>query len=602
MTIEVADWQVGDVAFGNYQVLGVAEGGMGIVYMVADQTTQMRLAIKTFKAEVFRQSPLVAERFVQEAVTWIRLDRHLNVVYAHSAKTIYGKPYLFLEYVDGGDLSQSIGTPYLLENLPVVLVLAIQFCDGMDYALGHGVTAHRDIKPQNCLLTGKHSLKVTDFGLAKALEGFVIRPEDLHVTSVAQADKDREWKRRQHRVPALTADHIAASQSGALRPELSRTGHAAGTPTHMAPEQFDDVKHVDLRADVYAFGVMLYQMLTGHLPFTARSWEEFEYLHKNAQPAAFDPPVTSRYDRALERLVLRCLEKDPASRYERFDEIRANLAGIAEQITGNRVWDSPPAEQMSLNELGNKAVGLLELGRVHEALRILDRILAQSPEDASAWNTKALAFVELNRWNDALNGFDRVIALRANDSSAWFQRGFVLERLERWEEALEAYQAVGGVDASGDGYAASINMSQVLSRLDRTEESLSVLEAILEVRPDDIPALVNRGTALAVLERPAEALAMFERAQELEPGQSQASRQRSLTLARLGRTEDGLNEIDQCISRDPNDEDALMIKGMLLEKLGRHEEALETYVAVTRLNFRHAAALGRLAALLSAES
>jgi tetratricopeptide (TPR) repeat protein len=598
MSIKTAEWQVGDMVFGNYQVLRVAEGGMGIVYMVADQTTQMRLAIKTFKAEVFRQSPLVAERFVQEAVTWIRLDRHVNVVSAHYAKTIHGKPYLFLEYVDGGDLSRSIGTPYLLENLPVVLKLGIQFCDGMTYALGHGVTAHRDIKPQNCLLTTGHILKVTDFGLAKAVEGFVVQPEDLHVTSLEQADKDRAWKRQQHIDPELTIDATSASQPGAIRPDLSRTGHAAGTPTHMAPEQFDDVKHVDLRADIYAFGVMLYQMLTGHLPFSAGTWEEFEYLHKNAPPPSLDPPVASRYDRVLERLVVRCLEKDPSRRYQGFDEIRAALARIVEQISGSRVWDPPPAEQMSLNELGNKAVGLRELGRVHEALHILDRVLAKSPDDALAWNNRALAFIELNRWNDALSGFDRVIALQPKDSSAWFHRGYVLERLERWEEALLSYKALESMPPTGDGYAASINMSQILSRLHRTAESLLVLEVILKVRPDDVPALVNRGTALAVLERPAEALVMFDRALELEPGQSQASRQRALILDRLGRTPEGLSEIDRRIIRDPKDEDGWMIKGLLLEGLGRQDDALATYVAVLRLNARHRDATHRLAALL----
>jgi len=363
MSVETADWQVGDVVFGDFEVLGVAEGGMGIVYMVVDKTTQMRLAIKTFRAEVFRQSPVVVDRFVQEAVTWIRLDRHPNVVSAHYAKTLYGKPYLFLEYVDGGDLSRSIGTAYLLENLPEVLRLAIQFCDGMTYALGHGVTAHRDVKPQNCLLTRGHTLKVTDFGLAKAVEGFVVRPEDLHVTSLVEADKDREWRRQQHKVAPFSGDARSASQPRTLPPDLSQTGHAAGTPTHMAPEQFDDVKHVDLRADIYAFGVMLYQMLTGRLPFTARAWEEFEYLHKTVPAPALDPPVRSKHDRALERLVVRCLQKDPSSRYQGFDEIRASLVTIFEQISGRRVWDPPPAEPMSPQELGNKAVGLLEVGQ-----------------------------------------------------------------------------------------------------------------------------------------------------------------------------------------------------------------------------------------------
>jgi tetratricopeptide (TPR) repeat protein len=370
----------------------------------------------------------------------------------------------------------------------------------------------------------------------------------------------------------------------------------------MAPEQFDDVKHVDFRADVYAFGVTLYQMLTGRLPFTARAWEEFEYLHKTVQAPALDPPVTSKYDRALERLVVRCLQKDPSSRYQSFDEIRASLATIFEQISGRRVWDPPPAEPMSPQELGNKAVGLLEVGRVHEGLRILDRVLELSPGYALAWKNKALALMELNRWDEALAAFDQALDLDSKDRSVWFHRGVVLDRLERWDEALRSYEAVGGIESGWHGYSASINMSQILARLGRPDKSLSVLDAVLRGWPDDIPALVNRGTLLAVLKRPVEALAMFDRALQLDPGQSQASNQRSLTLSMLGRTAEGLTQIDLSIMWDPNDEVALMIKGTLLEELGRQEDALATYVAVTRLNPRNKSALQRLAALLAPET
>jgi len=147
-----------------YKVLG---GGMGRVYIVYDHEFQEPFAAKTFQDELFKRNPMVAERFTQEALAWIRLDRHENIAQARFVQNIEGKPFLFLEYVSGGDLSDWIGTPRLSEDLPQVLRFAIEFCDGMSHALSKGIQAHRDIKPANCLITEDHTLKVTDFGLAK---------------------------------------------------------------------------------------------------------------------------------------------------------------------------------------------------------------------------------------------------------------------------------------------------------------------------------------------------------------------------------------------------------------------------------------------------
>ena len=145
-------WEIG-------KILG---GGMGRVYIVYDHEWRDALAAKTFQDELFKRNPMVAERFTQEALAWIRLDRHENIAQARWVVNIEGKPFLFLEYVSGGDLSDWIGTPRLSEDLPQVLRFAIQFCDGMSHALSKGIQAHRDIKPGNCLITEDHILKVTD--------------------------------------------------------------------------------------------------------------------------------------------------------------------------------------------------------------------------------------------------------------------------------------------------------------------------------------------------------------------------------------------------------------------------------------------------------
>src|SRR6266404_5721865 len=127
------NWQIGDKIENCWEIHKILKGGMGIVYVVHDVKSGARYAAKTFQDEVFAQSDVIAARFNQEALTWINLDTHQNITKAYFVnrfETPFArKPFLFLEYVTGGDLSRWIGTRQLTENLPQVLLFAIQFCD-----------------------------------------------------------------------------------------------------------------------------------------------------------------------------------------------------------------------------------------------------------------------------------------------------------------------------------------------------------------------------------------------------------------------------------------------------------------------------------------
>jgi serine/threonine protein kinase len=121
---------------------------MGEVLIVFDHTLKEPLAAKTFLGDAFECNSTAQERFRQEALIWIELDQHENVAQARFVETIEGRPFIFLEYVSGGDLAGWIGLPRLTQNLPLVLDLTLQLCDGMQHALLKGIKAHRDLKPQ----------------------------------------------------------------------------------------------------------------------------------------------------------------------------------------------------------------------------------------------------------------------------------------------------------------------------------------------------------------------------------------------------------------------------------------------------------------------
>lgn len=248
------NWRIGDRLHNRWQITQILRGGMGIVCIAYDHRLKMPVAIKTYPDDVFTQDQTLAERFYQEAFAWISLDIHRNLTKAYYLRKIEGRPCLLLEYVDGGDLSAWIGTPKLTQDLPQVIRFAVQFCDGMVHAMSKGIQAHRDIKPQNCLITSDNTLKITDLGLAKIF---------LETKARSSPDDEATWDREVGWFKRFLGgkEKQPVELSHKARVLMTQTGAMLGTPAYMAPEQFEDAKHVDVRADVYSFGVMLYEMV-----------------------------------------------------------------------------------------------------------------------------------------------------------------------------------------------------------------------------------------------------------------------------------------------------------------------------------------------------
>ncbi len=328
-------WQIGEFIKGRWEVHKVLYGGVGEVYIVYDQAFGEPFAAKTFQDQVFAYSPTVADRFMREALAWIRMDVHPNVTQARMVEKIEGKPFLFLEYVSGGDLGSWIGTPRLLQDLPQILRFAIQFCEGMIHALSKGIRAHRDIKPANCLISHDGVLKITDFGLVQIRE------------------------------QASPANSSAAARSGGSVPP-ALTNAAIGTCTHMAPERFDEPGPEDVRSDVYSFGVMLYQMVKGELPFVGETWEDLQRLHKTQKPER-----VVGTNRALADLIQACLAKSPAHRPNNFVEVRQVLVQIYENVTGTSCPQPAKGSALSAAQLINKGSSLDNLGKPRRSSRLL---------------------------------------------------------------------------------------------------------------------------------------------------------------------------------------------------------------------------------------
>jgi serine/threonine protein kinase len=362
----VGDW-IGD----RFEVFAVHEGGMSLVYVVNDhfgQGERSVVALKTLKDDLLGNR-VRRSRFATECRLWVQLGRHKNIVQAHSVEILGGKPYVVIELVRGGDLSSWIGAPKL--DLPQTLRFGIQFCNGMEHALRQGLHCHRDVKPGNLLVTQSGVLKITDFGLARVCEEMIAVRSELPDGSIPLDDRPRPHQRI---VWSDGSDQLARPIGSALTPHsaattpprgepaplpttvskesleqrtssngdgrstrLTHSGAKLGTGAYMAPEQFRDPASVDVRADIYAFGVVFYEMLAGQLPFKGKSMAALDRQHSSLPPPSAVSAIPRAYKRLagdVDHVVQRCLMKDPGRRYPTILDLRAALRELYGRIAG----------------------------------------------------------------------------------------------------------------------------------------------------------------------------------------------------------------------------------------------------------------------------
>ncbi|MBA2258092.1 MAG: serine/threonine protein kinase [Acidobacteria bacterium] len=278
---------------GPYEILGaIGAGGMGEVYRARDTKLQRDVAIKVLP-ELFAADPDRLARFDREAQSLAALN-HPNI--AQVFGVIETPPALAMELVEGDDLSQRIsrGAIPLDEALPI----ARQITEALEAAHERGIV-HRDLKPANIKVRADGTVKVLDFGLAKAITGVA--------QGFGPADTSRQGPNFE---PTVTS------------PAMTQMGVILGTAAYMSPEQARG-KSVDRRADIWAFGVVFYEMLTGVRPFEGETMTDALSAIVSREPDWTTLPAEAH--RAVGTLLRRCLEKDPRKRLQAIGEARIAL-------------------------------------------------------------------------------------------------------------------------------------------------------------------------------------------------------------------------------------------------------------------------------------
>jgi serine/threonine protein kinase len=271
--------------FPQLEILGfIGQGGMGAVYKARQKELDRIVALKILPPDI-GQDPAFAERFTREAKALAKLN-HPGIITIYDFGRANGLYFFLMEYVDGVNLRQ------LLANSRVstreALAIVPQICDALQFAHDQGIV-HRDIKPENILMDRRGRVKVADFGLAKIIGGPSNEP--------------------------AAAGGVSASTT-----ILTDASKVMGTPHYMSPEQVQAPGEVDHRADIYALGVVFYQMLTGELP------------GKRIEP----PSKKVQLDVRLDEIVLRALENNPELRYQQVSEVKTLVETVAAQPNGQQ--------------------------------------------------------------------------------------------------------------------------------------------------------------------------------------------------------------------------------------------------------------------------
>jgi len=306
---------------GKYRIIGaLGEGGFGHVYKAEDPAIGNIVAIKVLNVQ---NDENMIRRFRAEAVTSAKL-RHKNIVTIFDFEEQNGIPYLVMEYLDGKNLQHLVANRNAVPAIDKLSIMS-EVAEGLQYAHEHGVI-HRDIKPANIMRLSDGSVKIMDFGIARLTQ----------------------------RTTALTA-----------------VGYMVGTPEYMAPEQFMG-DTIDLQVDVWAYGVVLYEFLTGRNPFAADTPGVIMYKVTHEDP----PPVCDQapeLPRSLDPVLRRLLAKKKADRYPSMEDLRVDLAMVIQEFGEAQVAG-----------MEKDAEALIRAGRYEEALAMAAGILRFDHKNAKA--------------------------------------------------------------------------------------------------------------------------------------------------------------------------------------------------------------------------
>ncbi len=400
----VMELYIGSTFAGRYQIIEeLGRGGMGNVYKALDKELGERVALKLLKPEIASDDRMI-ERFRNE-LKFARKITHKNVCRMFDLSKTEKTPYITMEYVSGEDLKSSLRRMGPL-HVGKAVFIAKQVCEGLGEAHKLGVI-HRDLKPQNIMIDKQGYAHIMDFGIARSLKAKGVTTSGLMI----------------------------------------------GTPDYMSPEQVEG-KEVDQRADIYAMGVILYEMVTGTTPFHGDTAITIALKHTREKPK--DPrELNDQIPVELSRLILKCMEKDRMKRYQKTEELFDQLDKIEQFVpTTDRVFpvSKPSTARTILGKTKMKKIfvpALFILGLAIVVLVVwrftpLPEIIGTTgpsavTSQADGYLKAANQYWKEKKYPEAYGQFSKALEVDSNNLEAQFGLANSLKEQGKLDEAIPEY-------------------------------------------------------------------------------------------------------------------------------------------------------------------
>jgi tetratricopeptide (TPR) repeat protein len=565
----------GDIIGSKYIVYRrLAKGGMGIIYLTYDKQTNSVYALKTFRDE-FLADAAAREAFSKEVLLWVKLDKHPYILSANFVEQFSGRLFVVMNYIAPDPLGRTNLADHLSHsggevNLAKSLKWAIQFCYGMEHANSHGIKAHRDIKPQNILITQDGTLKITDFGLAAGAEAASI---------------------------GTSGSLSAVLDGGVIGMSIlqMQDREICGTPGYIATEVYEG-KEADVRSDIYSFGIVLWQMASGSVlpPFHVdlpRLEDEDNNTHLQRYMEAIrrqqKTDTVPKVNESLDRVIERCLCVEPSGRYSDFKQLRSELEPILKQQFGETVA-VPSPEEFHVWNWNNKGLSLASVGLHQEAIDCYDRTIDIDSQYSEPWNNKGISLDSLGRHQEAIDCYAEALGIDPQCVAALNNKGISLGSLGLYQEAIDCYDEALDIDSQ---YINTWNnKGNCLDSLGRYQEAIDCYDKALDINPRYAETWNNKGVSLNSLGRYREAIDCYDKALDIAPRYTFAWNNKGSSFYSLGLYHEAVNCQDKSLEIDPKNAVAWYNKGHSLRALGLYQEAVGCYDKVLDIDPRNVGA------------
>jgi serine/threonine protein kinase len=507
------EYAVGDFIAGEFRVLAVLGGpgksGQGVV-------------LKTFQ-ELGTNSKV---KLVAEGKVWVALGYHPNIIPIQWVKELDFRLFIAAEFVPPDAEGRTTLQDHILEGpqpIPRICKWIAHFCDGISFAVGRGLLSHGDVKPSNLLVDRAGTLRITDFGLAR----------------------------------------LVGSGDAELVP--------AGPLPYMAPEQFDSPESVSVSADIYAIGIVLYQLITGG-SYPYKMPEKIVSVVGDFAKAHLNAPII-RIDTPFWPILEKCLTKDAAGR-PTLAELRREVSTLADRA---RVTLMPiPQIDHDDDELYARAQSLAALGQAPAALESIEEYTRRYPQHPWGWTEKSVIFLHLGQLDASIAATRESLRRDSGNSHAWNNLGVALLEKGQDDEAANAFRLALEHDPYNTASMASL--AGILARKGKTETPAKLLVLALKLHPKKKMLLHNATiNALQIVKNGAreEARELLESLTQNEPGIAT----NWFFLAGIHKIAERFEEAIDCyrkaIDLGPQDSAALICLAECLGERSRLSEAIE---------------------------